>query len=123
MSLTLHVNGVERNVPAAPDTPLLYVLRNDCELNAAKFGCGLAQCGACTGHIDGESVRSCVTQAQAAVGRSVTTLAGLLEHGKPNKLQQAFIDEQAAQCGYCNGGSGWMFHQSVGNGWDDLRNF
>ena len=94
----------EVSVDAPAEASLLFVLTNDLDQHGLKFGCGRSQCGACTVHIDGESVRSCVTQAGAAVGRSVTTLAGLLENGKPNKLQQAFIDEQAAQCGYCING-------------------
>jgi len=77
------------------------VLNNDLGLHGQKFGCGLSQCGACTVLIDGDPVRSCQTTAQSAVGRSVTTLAGLMENGKPSNLQKAFIDEQAAQCGYC----------------------
>jgi aerobic-type carbon monoxide dehydrogenase small subunit (CoxS/CutS family) len=102
--LNFKLNGKEISVDAPAEASLLFVLTNDLEQHGLKFGCGRSQCGACTVHIDGESVRSCVTQAQAAVGRSVTTLAGLLEDGKPNKLQQAFIDEQAAQCGYCING-------------------
>jgi nicotinate dehydrogenase subunit A len=102
--LDFKLNGAEVSVDAPAEASLLFVLTNDLDMHGLKFGCGKSQCGACTVHIDGESVRSCVTQAQAAVGRSVTTLAGLLENGKPNKLQQAFIDEQAAQCGYCING-------------------
>ena len=102
--LDFKLNGAEVSVDAPAEASLLFVLTNDLGMHGLKFGCGKSQCGACTVHIDGESVRSCVTQAQAAIGRSVTTLAGLLENGKPNKLQQAFIDEQAAQCGYCING-------------------
>jgi nicotinate dehydrogenase subunit A len=102
--LAFKLNGAEVSVDAPAEAPLLFVLTNDLDQHGLKFGCGRSQCGSCTVHIDGESVRSCVTQAGAAVGRSVTTLAGLLEDGKPNKLQQAFIDEQAAQCGYCING-------------------
>ncbi len=104
MALTLEVNGARHSVPAAPDTPLLYVLRNDLALNAAKFGCGLGQCGACTVVIDGRAVRSCVTPVSAAVGKKITTLEGLGTAEKPGPLQRAFIAEQAAQCGYCVGG-------------------
>ena len=104
MALTLEVNGSRDSVPAAPDTPLLYVLRNDLGLNAAKFGCGLGQCGACTVVIDGTAVRSCVTPVSAAVGKKVTTLEGLGTTEKPGPLQRAFIAEQAAQCGYCVAG-------------------
>jgi nicotinate dehydrogenase subunit A len=104
MAVTLKVNGASRSVPAEPDTPLLYVLRNDLELNGAKFGCGLAQCGACTVLIDGKAVRSCVTDIGSLAGAEVTTLEGLGSIEKPHALQRAFIDEQAAQCGYCING-------------------
>jgi nicotinate dehydrogenase subunit A len=104
MAISLKVNGATRSVDAEPDTPLLYVLRNDFELNGPKFGCGLAQCGACTVLLNGVATRSCVTPI-ASVGESeVTTLEGLGTIGKPHPLQQAFIDEQAAQCGYCANG-------------------
>ncbi len=103
--LNFKLNGQDVSVDAPPDATLLSVLSNDLQMNGNKFGCGLSQCGACTILIDGDPVRSCSTAAQAAVGRSVTTLAGLLEDGKPSRLQQAFIDEQAAQCGYCAAGS------------------
>jgi nicotinate dehydrogenase subunit A len=98
------VNGATVSVPAEPDTPLLYVLRNDLALNGAKFGCGLSQCGACTVLVDGQPVRSCVT-AIGTLGQSeITTIEGLGTLQKPHPLQQAFIDEQAAQCGYCING-------------------
>jgi nicotinate dehydrogenase subunit A len=102
--ISLKVNGRTRAVPAEPDTPLLYVLRNDLELNAAKFGCGLAQCGACTVLVDGRPVRSCVTEIGSLAGAEITTLEGLGTIDKPHPLQAAFIDEQAAQCGYCING-------------------
>jgi len=104
MALTLTVNGKRRTTPASPDTPLLYVLRNDFELNAAKFGCGLAQCGACTVLVGGEAVRSCSFPVSSAVGKPILTLEGLGTLERPHPLQQAFIDEQAAQCGYCIAG-------------------
>ena len=97
------VNGKEHEVAASPDTPLLYVLRNELELNGPKFGCGLAQCGACTVHIDGKPARSCSVPVSAVKGR-VTTIEGLGTPAKPHPLQQAFIAEQAAQCGYCING-------------------
>ena len=104
MATSVKVNGMSRSVEAEPDTPLLYVLRNDLELNGAKFGCGLSQCGACTVLVNGVATRSCVT----AVGRlgdaDVTTIEGLGTIDKPHALQKAFIDEQAAQCGYCING-------------------
>jgi len=104
MAASLKVNGASRTVPASPDTPLLYVLRNDLELNGAKFGCGAAQCGACTVLIDGQAVRSCVTTIGSLVNAEITTLEGLgtIEH--PHALQRAYIAEQAAQCGYCING-------------------
>lgn len=104
MTISLKVNGAMHDVPADPDTPLLYVLRNDLALNGAKFGCGLAQCGACTVLVDGQPVRSCVT-AVGSVGQSeIITIEGLGTAQKPHPLQQAFIDEQSAQCGYCING-------------------
>jgi nicotinate dehydrogenase subunit A len=104
MAINLKVNGVSRSVPAEPDTPLLYVLRNDLELNGAKFGCGLAQCGACTVLVGGRATRSCVTPISAVGQSEVTTIEGLGTVATPHPLQQAFIDEQAAQCGYCING-------------------
>jgi nicotinate dehydrogenase subunit A len=104
MATNLKVNGVSRSVTAEPDTPLLYVLRNDFELNGAKYGCGLSQCGACTVLVDGRAVRSCVTPISALEASEITTLEGLGSIDKPHALQQAFIEEQAAQCGYCTNG-------------------
>jgi len=101
--MTILVNGKAHEVAAASDTPLLYVLRNELELNGPKFGCGLAQCGACTVHIDGKPVRSCSVPVSAVKGK-VTTIEGLGTPQKPHPLQQAFIAEQAAQCGYCISG-------------------
>ena len=104
MTISLKVNGATRTVPAEPDTPLLYVLRNDLALNGAKFGCGLSQCGACTVLIDGQPVRSCVTEVGSVAKSEIITIEGLGSTQKPHPLQQAFIDEQAAQCGYCING-------------------
>jgi nicotinate dehydrogenase subunit A len=104
MTVSLKVNGKRVSVPAEPDTPLLYVLRNDLELNGAKFGCGLAQCGACTVLVDGKPVRSCITDVGSLGESEITTLEGLGTIAKPHALQQAFMDEQAAQCGYCING-------------------
>src|SRR3989449_2976331 len=98
------VNGERRSVTVEPDTPLLYVLRNDLALNGAKFGCGLAQCGACTVLVDGRAVRSCVTEIGSLAGSDVTTIEGLGTIDRPHPLQRAFIEEQAAQCGYCING-------------------
>jgi nicotinate dehydrogenase subunit A len=102
--ITLSVNGRNHQVNADPATPLLYVLRNDLALNGAKFGCGLAQCGACTVLVDGRAVRSCVTPIGTLGNAQVTTLEGLGTLEKPHPLQKAFIQEQAAQCGYCING-------------------
>ncbi len=104
MTISLKVNGKSQQVDVDPSTPLLYVLRNDLGLHGPKFGCGLGQCGACMVHVDGKAMFSCVLPVAAVGTREVTTLEGLLEDGKPNKLQQAFIDEEAAQCGYCISG-------------------
>ena len=104
MAVSLKVNGAVHSVAAEPDTPLLYVLRNDLELNGAKFGCGLAQCGACTVLVDGRPVRSCVTEVGSLGQSEITTLEGLGTAAKPHPLQQAFMHEQAAQCGYCING-------------------
>jgi nicotinate dehydrogenase subunit A len=99
--IELKVNGRSREVSADPDTPLLYVLRDDLQLNAAKFGCGLGQCGACTVLVDGAPTLSCVTPIMLLEGRQITTLEGLGTLEDPGPLQRAFIEEQAAQCGYC----------------------
>jgi nicotinate dehydrogenase subunit A len=104
MVLRLKVNGIMRSSPAEADTPLLYVLRNDLELNGAKFGCGLAQCGACTVLVDGRATRSCVTPIGTLGGSEITTIEGLGTIEKPHPLQRAFVEEQAAQCGYCING-------------------
>jgi len=105
MPITLNVNGKRRNAPAAsPSTPLLYVLRNDMEFNSCKYGCGVAQCGACTVLMDGKPIRSCVTPASAVAKAQITTLEGLGTTDKLHVLQRAFIEEQAAQCGYCISG-------------------
>jgi nicotinate dehydrogenase subunit A len=98
------VNGRRHQTQAAPETPLLYVLRNELQLNGPKFGCGLGQCGACTVHLGGEPVRSCVTPVSAAARLPVTTIEGLGNAETPHPLQRAFIEEQAAQCGYCISG-------------------
>jgi nicotinate dehydrogenase subunit A len=104
MAISLKVNGARHSVPAEPNTPLLYVLRNDLALNGAKFGCGLAQCGACTVLIAGQPARSCTTEIGSIGDAEITTIEGLGTIENPHTLQQAFIDEQAAQCGYCING-------------------
>jgi nicotinate dehydrogenase subunit A len=104
MAINLKVNGVMRSVDAAPDTPLLYVLRNDFELNGAKFGCGLEQCGACTVLVDGVPSRSCVRAISEMIDSEIVTIEGLGTVEKPHPLQKAFMEEQAAQCGYCING-------------------
>jgi aerobic-type carbon monoxide dehydrogenase small subunit (CoxS/CutS family) len=102
--MTLKVNGHEHQVDADPDTPLLYVLRDDLKLNAAKFGCGLGQCGSCTVIVDGKAVLSCVTPMVLMEGKQVTTLEGLGTVSAPSPIQRAFMEEQSAQCGYCIAG-------------------
>jgi len=101
--ITITVNGQRRDVDAAPDTPLLWALRDHLGLTGTKFGCGAALCGACTVHIDGDAVRSCSMLLSAAAGRSVTTIEGL-SADRSHPLQQAWIDEQVPQCGYCQSG-------------------
>ena len=103
-SYRLRINGAEREVTLEGDTPLLYALRNDCELKGAKFGCGLAQCGACTVIMDGVAIRSCRTPVRNAVGRNIVTIEGIGSETAPHPLQKAFISEQAMQCGYCSNG-------------------
>ncbi|HET9043891.1 MAG TPA: 2Fe-2S iron-sulfur cluster-binding protein, partial [Burkholderiales bacterium] len=104
MAVRLNVNGADREVAAAEDTPLLYALRNDLGLKAARFGCGTGQCGACFVLIDGRAVASCDTPLWSAVGKTIVTLEGLGTPERPHPLQCAVIDEQAAQCGYCLSG-------------------
>jgi len=98
---TLNVNGKSCAVEAEGDTPLLYILRNDLQLKGARFGCGQGQCGSCTVIMDGKDVNSCDTPLWSAAGKNITTVEGIGTRDKPHPLQQAFIDEQAAQCGYC----------------------
>lgn len=102
--ITLTVNGQRQTVDVDPSTPLLYVLRNDLELRGPRFGCGLAQCGACTVLIEGAAVRSCVIPASGADGAAITTLEGLATDGELDPVQQAWIDEQVPQCGFCQNG-------------------
>ncbi len=104
--ITLNVDGKAHGIDADADMPLLYALRDDLGLRNPKFGCGLAQCGACTVLVDGVPTRSCVTPVDSLDGRKITTLAGIQKDGKPHKVQQAFIDEQVPQCGYCL--NGWV---------------
>jgi|SRR5687768_13195607 len=99
--LSLDINGKSHQIDADPATPLLYVLRDHLQLNGAKFGCGLGQCGACTVMVDGRAVMSCLTPIVAVQGRKVRTVEGLGTAEKPGPMQRAFIEEQAAQCGYC----------------------
>src|SRR3954469_374806 len=99
--ITLKVNGTTHDVNADPATPLLYVLRDDLALNGAKFGCGLGQCGACTVMVDGKAVYSCVTPISVLQSRRITTIEGLGTIESPGAVQRAFIEEQAAQCGFC----------------------
>src|SRR5690348_12626597 len=110
--ISMTVNGEARTVRVEPQTPLLYVLRNDLGLAGPRFGCGLGQCGACTVHMDGTAIRSCATPVASARGTSITTLEGLAaQDATLHAVQQAFIDEQAAQCGYCI--NGWIMSASA----------
>jgi nicotinate dehydrogenase subunit A len=104
LHLTLHVNGQQHTVTVDPRKPLLYTLRDELGLNNPRFGCGLAQCGACTIHLDGQPVRSCVVPTAAANGARITTIAGLGTPDKPHPIQTAYIEEQVPQCGYCTNG-------------------
>lgn len=103
-AITLTVNGRQITQTLDPETPLLYFLSDDLALRGPKLGCGLAQCGSCTAIVNGEAVRSCVTPVDALDGAEITTLEGLGTPGRPHPIQQAFIDEQAAQCGFCLNG-------------------
>ncbi|HET9150015.1 MAG TPA: (2Fe-2S)-binding protein [Alphaproteobacteria bacterium] len=105
-TFTLHVNGETHRVQADPDMPLLYALRDDLALNNPKFGCGLAQCGACTVHLNGEPVRSCSTPMSLADNQKITTLNGLGTAEKPHPIQKAYVEEGVPQCGYCI--NGWI---------------
>jgi aerobic-type carbon monoxide dehydrogenase small subunit (CoxS/CutS family) len=109
--MELVINGARRTVAGDPDRPLLYVLRDELDLTGAKYGCGEGQCGACTVLLDGAPVRSCLTPARAAQGKAVTTIEALEQNGKLHPVQQAFIDEDAMQCGYCTAG---MIMSAVG---------
>lgn len=102
--ITLDVNGKSQTVDASPETPLIYILRNDFELNGPKFGCGLGECGACAVLVDGRSVRSCTVSIAAVENRAIVTLEGLGSSANPHPVQRAFIEMQAAQCGYCING-------------------
>ena len=104
MAITLKVNGQNHSVDVDPSTPLLYVLSDELALRGPKFGCGLGQCGACTAIVNGTAIRTCVIPVSTVVGKEITTLEGLGSPEKPHALQQAFIDEQAAQCGFCVNG-------------------
>ena len=102
--ITLTVNGEPREVDVAPDTPLLWVIRENLELTGTKFGCGVALCGACTIHLDGAPVRACITPVSIAAGRAITTIEGVATDRGLHPVQQAWIDEQVPQCGYCQSG-------------------
>src|SRR5262245_13448084 len=100
----LTINGQTHEVDVAPDTPLLWAIRENVGLTGTKYGCGIAQCGACTVHVDGEAVRSCSLPVSAAEGKQITTIEGLASGGKLHKVQQAWIDHDVPQCGYCQAG-------------------
>ncbi|MCX2980520.1 (2Fe-2S)-binding protein [Halieaceae bacterium IMCC14734] len=103
-NITININGQERNVDVAPDTPLLWVIRENLALTGTKFGCGIALCGACTVHLDGVPIRSCVTPVAAVGNANITTIEGIAEAGSLHPVQQAWIDDQVPQCGYCQSG-------------------
>ena len=125
--ISLNVNGRDHTVDADPATPLLYVLRNDLRLNGAKFGCGLGQCGACTVVVDDEPIFSCQVPISVLGGRRVTTLEGLGTEAEPGPVQKAFIEAQAAQCGYCIPGMIMRAHallkQNAAPSDDDIRSW
>jgi nicotinate dehydrogenase subunit A len=125
MAVTLNVNGSTHQVEADPATPLLYVLRDELALNGAKFGCGLGQCGSCTVMVDGEAVFSCVTPILLLDGREITTVEGLGTIEQPGPMQAAFIELQAAQCGYCIPGmmmrAQALLQKNPAAGEDDIR--
>ena len=125
MATQITVNGQQQTVNASPDTPLLYVLRNDLGLNGPKFGCGLSQCGACAVHLDGKPVRSCVTPLSQVGNQAVTTLEGLGTPSNPHPLQQAFIDQQAGECAFCINGmimySAALLAQNPSPSEDDIK--
>ena len=100
----LLINGKTYDVDAEPDTPLLWAIRENVGLNGTKYGCGIAQCGACTVHVDGQQVRSCSLPLSEAVGKKITTIEGLAANGVMHKVQQAWIDHDVPQCGYCQSG-------------------
>ena len=103
-SIVFTINGRTVNVEAEPDTPLLWVVRDELKLTGTKFGCGIAQCGACTVHVDGVAMRSCSIPVSAVAGRQITTIEGLAAGGKLNAVQQAWLDNDVPQCGYCQSG-------------------
>ncbi len=104
MPITLDINGKKRTVDVSPDTPLLWVLRDTLGLTGTKYGCGIAMCGACTVHVDGVPVRSCAVPVGAVAGKAITTIEGVAADGKLHKVQQAWIDYDVPQCGYCQSG-------------------
>jgi isoquinoline 1-oxidoreductase subunit alpha len=104
MEITLQINGSPQKVDVEPETPLLWVLRDNIGLTGTKYGCGIARCGACTVHIDGQATRSCTLPAAAAVGRKITTIEGLGQAGKPHPVQAAWLEVGVPQCGYCQSG-------------------
>src|SRR6201984_3363905 len=101
---TLNINGTVRDVPVTPDTPMLWAIREQVGLTGTKYGCGIAQCGACTVHLDGAAVRSCVVPAVAAEGKQITTIEGLATGATLHKVQQAWLEHEVPQCGYCQAG-------------------
>ena len=102
--VALHINGVRHDLDVEPEMPILWAVRDEVGLTGTKFGCGVAQCGACTVHLDGTAIRSCVTPVSAAVGKHITTIEGLAPEGREHPLQAAWVADQVPQCGYCQSG-------------------
>ena len=126
-AIVFNLNGSPTSVTADPSSPLLFALRNDCQLNGPKYGCGLGECGACSVLIDGKTARSCSIPLKAVKGRTVTTLEGLATQGQMHPVQQAFVDAQGAQCGYCLNGmiittTAWIEHLTERPSEADIRN-
>ena len=126
-AIVFNLNGSPTSVTADPSSPLLFALRNDCQLNGPKYGCGLGECGACSVLIDGKTARSCSIPLKAVKGRTVTTLEGLATQGQMHPVQQAFVDAQGAQCGYCLNGmiittTAWIEHLTERPSETDIRN-
>jgi isoquinoline 1-oxidoreductase alpha subunit len=114
MAITITVNGQDHSVDVEPDTPLLWTIRDTLGLTGTKFGCGISECGACTVHVNGKAVRSCTMPVSVAAGAAITTIEGLAQAGALHAIQQAWIDHQVPQCGYCQSGMIMAVHALLG---------